>query len=102
MLIDIMITDNETGETVVFHDDRDHHGMTYGWESDDAAIEYEFGEGNFACDCNRGLIFHAGKTGQWNNDVDRKCGDNRFTDIKITERGTGRIIYADLPVTVLS
>jgi hypothetical protein len=94
MKIDIHLRDNTTGERYVYYDDSDWAG----WDEDrnaDYQIEWMFGDGNYACDCNRALYFEAAKTGKWPNNPDRDCGHERYTIERIVERGTDRVVYYD-------
>lgn len=65
MQYDIHITDTTTGETRIYFEDHDYYEAT----------EYQWSEGNYSCDCNRGLFF--GRANGEEN-MDRKCGDSRY------------------------
>lgn len=74
------ITDTWTGETreapVHFHIPDTEEISDYLWS-----------EGNYACDCNRGLFF-SGESGE--------CGESRYT-VRITDKLTGDLLYEDAP-----
>jgi hypothetical protein len=99
MLIDVHITEVATGETRVYHDDHPWEGHTHvmGVSTAEDAVSFQWGEGNYACDCNRTLFFGWAAT-PWKqgdqNDPDRECSDGAYR-VKITERGTDRVIYED-------
>ena len=78
MFIDVYITDTITNKQSVYHDDCNYIDFNpFIWE-----------EGNYACDCNRGLFFY-----NWEGDEEFECGDSRFIIDKIINRGTGEILY---------
>jgi hypothetical protein len=54
--------------------------------------EYLWTDGNYACDCNRGIFFDRGRGVQPNFD-DYKCGSERFK-IRVTNEG-GEVVYAE-------
>lgn len=106
MKIDIYIRDSQTGEAVIWHDPFDYEG----WSGDarepeeetpEYQIGYMFGDGNYACDCNRALFFQAAKEGKWPKWEDRDIRfddthtDDRFIIDKIIDRATGKIVYQD-------
>jgi len=91
MKIDVYIKNNETGEVRVYHDDfnwQDYEGGTAL-----SRILYQYGEGNYSCDCNRELFF-ARSVGEEGDDV--SCSETRFTITKITNRATGEVIAENL------
>ena len=49
---------------------------------------YMWGEGNFACDCNRAIFFAAN-----DEDDEHKCGETAFS-VQIVD-GSGTIVYQD-------
>lgn len=57
-------------------------------------LEYLWGEGNYACDCNRALFFY-----DWGPESDnRECGDSEFFVVALKDEN-GNVIYADDPIT---
>lgn len=76
---EVEITDTTTGETRVERHEDD-------W---DDGLEYLWSDGNFGCDCNRGLFF--GRAGG-SDGFDGPCGLTRFT---IVVKVDGEIVYDD-------
>lgn len=69
----VAIRNEETGEIRVCE-------MAGEWVGDDyGPSEYWWTEGNFSCDCNRGLVYDS-------NGSDSKCGTEKYT-----------ALYAELP-----
>jgi hypothetical protein len=96
MQIDIHLRDNDTGERVIYRDTSEWKG----WQDQDdpspeRQIIFMFGDGNYACDCNRALFFEAAKTGSWSHVPRGECGNERYIIEKIVDRATGRIVYED-------
>lgn len=54
---------------------------------------YLWEEGNYACDCNRSLMFWRAK-GDPHGADDRRCGDEAFF-LRITDPVTGAVLYED-------
>jgi hypothetical protein len=79
MLVDIYLTDTETGFSKVYHDN-------YDWGSGEGLI-FQYTENNYACDCNRSLFLY-----DWEEDKVKPCGDTIRLD-KIVERATGNVIW---------
>jgi len=78
----VTITDTTTGEVAKYAEPC--------WEPVSA---YMWGDGNYSCDCNRGLFFERAK----GNDPDLfefDCGDGRFRVIARNE-ATGQVLYED-------
>jgi hypothetical protein len=96
MQIDIHLCDNDTGERVIYHDDSEWKGWP---DPDDPSPERQiifiFGDGIYACDCNRARFFEAAKTGSWPKGLNGECGNARYIIEKIVDRATGRIVYED-------
>jgi hypothetical protein len=75
------ITDTETGETRVHH-----------FHDDPGMVEFDWGDNNNSCDCNRSLHFsRAGGGDGWSEKAD--CGEERFR-VRIVD-DTGAIVYED-------
>lgn len=80
------IRENTTGEVREYHDahaiiaDGEEHPSTYIWE-----------DGNYACDCNRGLFFQYA-AGVAPDDADSDCGDGRFS-VQLINPQTGTVYY---------
>lgn len=75
------IRDNATGvvreyETKTFLDDDDGQPHAFIWS-----------DGNYACDCNRGLFFGLA-------DLDVKCSDGAFS-VRVRNKETGVVFYRD-------
>ena len=90
MPYNVHITDTATGETRVSRDESDwvsdhDEGESPGW-----LHTYMWGEGNYACDCNRSLFF-ARAAGE--DDPDHECGQDRFS-VRITD-DDGVELYRD-------
>ena len=85
----IRLRDNETGEEISYMED-------YAREQSDEAealLVFIWTEGNYACDCNRGLFFGRAKDG---NDMEVECGFTRFTAVDATAED-GTVIPLDAP-----
>lgn len=78
------ITDTKTGET------RIHHWV----ESDPGIVDFDWGENNNACDCNRSLHFSRAAGGDGWSEM-RECGDSRFR-VRILN-DAGEVVYEDDP-----
>lgn len=76
------ITDTTTGETRVHHFEDEPEDL---W-----LVEFDWGENNMSCDCNR-HIFFARAGGQ--EAEDRECGHVRFA-VKILD-DSDRVVYED-------
>jgi len=83
---DVHITDAETGETRIYHDDLE-------WEDEDRSCTFLWSEGNYACDCNRSLHFQWA-AGLGTRDYETECGDERYF-VRILDRETGAVLYED-------
>lgn len=95
MNIDVEITDTASGDTVVYHDDFDYEGWHNPERSPSYQVRFSYSEGNFACDCNRFILYTLAKTGLAPDDEeDIACGNSRFK-IKIRERTSGEVIFSD-------
>lgn len=79
----VSITDTTTSETRTFDDD--------GAFDADGFQDYLWEGGNYACDCNRALLFARARGDV--EDVEHPCGDSRFT-VEITDP-TGALLYDD-------
>lgn len=77
----VKIRENSSGEVreseYDYNENEDHDSRFYLWE-----------EGNWACDCNRSIIFHRSSSGL----EDIECG-NELYSIQITDRETKEILY---------
>jgi hypothetical protein len=80
MLVDIHLTDTETGHSGVYPDE-----FVEGEEAHQ--IIYQYTEGNYACDCNLSLFLY-----DWEEDKKKPCGDTIRLD-KIVDHATGQILY---------
>lgn len=95
MKIDVEITLLESGEVVkysekyVYEDSKEPEGC-----SAEEVINFMWGEGNYACDCNRHLFFERAKEEEDDDSWGTLCGNSRYT-VRIFEQGTDRIIYED-------
>lgn len=73
----IHLKDTQTGEVRQIHEDA-------GWPGDErCATEYMWTEGNYACDCNRGL-FYARAAGEPDPEH-TGCSDTRYVIVKVTD-----------------
>jgi hypothetical protein len=76
------ITDSTTGETRVHHF----------FDADIGLVEFDWADGNNACDCNRSLHFsRAGGGDGWSEKAD--CGESRFVVRILNDAGT--TVYED-------
>lgn len=83
MTVRVAIRDNRSGETRVYTNPDD----TW-WRHS----EFFWTEGNFACDCNRDLVFKwaAGiDTDQEDEDDDEPCGDDHYSILWVDPKGNG-------------
>jgi hypothetical protein len=87
---DVYLLDTQTGERAVYRsehegDDPDSPG-TFG--------DYPWRDGNFSCDCNRGLFFARakGEDPEWNAFA---CGDGRYRVEKIVRVSDGQQVYSE-------
>jgi hypothetical protein len=71
----VLIKDMESGEIRP-------HPIEYEWD------EYQWTDGNFGCDCNRGLFFSG------NDDWEIPCGETRFRIRCVAENG--EILYSEI------
>ena len=84
-MIIVTIKDYNTGETREYRDDSE-------WADEDGLSSFIWTDGNYSCDCNRGLFFCRAK-GE-DDDQDFPCGDHRFgVSIKLEN---GEVVYSDL------
>lgn len=80
------ITDTMTGETRVHHFSSEPADL---W-----LVEFDWGENNNSCDCNRSLHFsRAGGGGGW--EEKRDCGEDRFFARILDD--AGNVVYEDDP-----
>lgn len=78
--IHVLIKDTETGEQRTYVFDYPKFDWTMDDWGDDGSETFMWSEGNYGCDCNRGLFFaEAGGA----DDPDAWCGHDRFY-IRIT------------------
>lgn len=78
----IRIRNNSTGEVRQYTDE----------SGGGASAEYQWGEGNYACDCNRHLFFlRAGGDG---DDGDDECSQGDYA-VVVTDANTGRVLYRE-------
>ena len=63
------------------------------WESADT-VEFAYGDGNSACDCNRSLYFAYAAGGPYRPDA--TCGDGAYA-VRIRDAETGAVVYEDQP-----
>ena len=79
----IIIRDSTTGE---------HRAYTESFHEDDTdTLEFLWGEGNYACDCNRALFF--ARAGGKPDPKNRPCGDTRY---QVRVEVGGKVIYDEL------
>jgi hypothetical protein len=77
MLVDIYLTDTETGFSKVYHDN-------YDWGNGEGLI-FQYTENN--CDCNLSLFLY-----DWDENDKKPCGNTIRLD-KIVDRKTGQAIW---------
>ena len=65
---DVHITDTQTGETRVWHENADWDGL----------CEFDWFDNNRSCDCNRGTFFEYAAGHSWQSAPSYECGDSRF------------------------
>ncbi len=80
MSITVHIRDNTTGET------REHRDP-YDW------FEFLWSDGNYGCDCNRGLFF--GRAGPDGEGLEVDCGEERFSIVKVIDADGRDITFED-------
>lgn len=86
MICVVKITDTMTGVT------RDATWPEYAWgDEKDGVYDYLWSEGNYSCDCNRGMFF-AQAAGE--PDPDMICGESRYA-VKILSEDGSAILYED-------
>ena len=82
MSYSVLITDNETKQESV---------MLYEYNFDN---DFWWSEGNFSCDCNRGLEFKRG-LGE-NPDMDEtSCGNGKYS-VSIYDCSDGSLLYSEV------
>jgi hypothetical protein len=86
MLVDIYLTDTETGFSKIYHDKYAWKDVDTDWPAS-AAIIYQYTEGNYSCDCNRSLFLY-----DWEENKVKSCGNTIWLD-KIVDRETGQVIW---------
>lgn len=64
---------------------------TYAEEDDGFALDFQWREGDYACDCNRALFF--ARAGGEPDSVDPKCGEGAY-HVTITDDASA-IVYQD-------
>lgn len=87
--IDVHLLDTVTGERMIHHD-------AYGYDEEDPPGVYSdfmWSEGNYACDCNRGLFFERARGKEV---VDSPCGSGRFVVEKIIRLSDGKTVYSEI------
>lgn len=82
----VEIVDTITGELVSYIDE------AMADDSDDL-LGFMWGDGNYACDCNRANFFADAK-GIEHGPTQFPCGDGRYR-VKITDLETGNLLYED-------
>lgn len=80
MHLDLLIRDIMTNETRLYSDEYNHNDIQL--------IQFLWDDGNYACDCNRGLFFYGE---EWEGG----CGTVRFVIEKAVIRETGQVICLD-------
>jgi hypothetical protein len=85
-MIRVTIVDTTTGEQRSFHDDYDWWSFEY--------PDYIWADGNYSCDCNRGLMFSRDGGEDDPHVRDRKCGGDRYK-LRIHDADDGRLLYED-------
>lgn len=88
MRLDFHITDEATGETVVYRDEQEYSEE---WDDEDPnPTLFIWEEGNYSCDCNRRLFFERAK----GNDpgLNQPCGETRYSVLGY-DRITGSILF---------
>lgn len=85
----LTIVNNETGEARVYQDN-------YDWPDEDHFV-FMYTEGNYGCDCNRGLFFDraAGFEGNQGEDEGDVCGSEKYS-IPTASCEDGRVIDIDV------
>jgi hypothetical protein len=89
---DVHLLDTLTGERAVYHSteyvDNDGVWSPYMWE-----------EGNFSCDCNRGIFFEQATaiTDDDAGPLEHPCGEGRYRVERIIDLRDGAELYAELP-----
>lgn len=83
--IDVLIRNNETGESVVYEHD--------GCFEDGVFRKFIWEEGNYSCDCNRALFFFRAKN--MDDPEDRQCGEELYS-VKIIRKSTGEVLYDEI------
>lgn len=91
MKIDVHLFEIETGDRAIFEDEQN---LCPGETDLEAGIAYQWSDGNYSCDCNRGLFFARARGLP---DPDVACGEEIYLVEKIVEHGTDRLIYVDDP-----
>jgi hypothetical protein len=86
MLVDIYLTDTETGFSKIYHDKYAWEDVDWDWPAS-AAIIYQYTEGNYSCDCNRSLFLYDREKGKV-----KPCGETIRLD-KIVDRETSQVIW---------
>lgn len=66
----------------------------YEWEDGFNAV-YQWGEGNYGCDCNRASFFEEAGNEDWTEKTQRPCGHTAYVveEVRIVE--TGEVVYSD-------
>lgn len=90
MMVDFHITDETTGEVVIFKDDHEYTEDPH----DRKPNLFIWEEGNYACDCNRGLFFGRGKGVSPELDLGYLCGESRYSVLGY-DRETGALVLSD-------
>ena len=80
MKTQIHVRRNATGEIRVCEDQ-------YPWD------EYQWVDGNFACDCNRHLLFE--RAAGIEPDEERPCGSTLYTIVKVVDQDGQEIKYEE-------
>lgn len=85
------IIDTQTGESVQY----DCSKLDW-YDGDDGSSEFWWTEGNFSCDCNRGLSFYRAKH-KAEPDDELGCGAGRYR-VPFVTLSDGRVVNVDRPV----
>lgn len=71
---------------------RDYTMDSNWYEGSEGDSSFLWGDGNFACDCNRNLFFC--RAADEDEPLDRHCGSDRFS-VRIFDKKKEKILYQD-------
>jgi len=78
----VLIQDNQTKERV-------EYSLSFDWDGENSL--YWWTEGNFGCDCNRGMSFMRAK-GIPEEQIDSPCSENKYRVIKAILNDNSEVI----------